>query len=126
MDFSEKDSAAAVVGSFADTPDPRLRQVLGNLVEHLHAFLRETRPSLVEWEEAIEFLTEIGQKCDEHRQEFILFSDVLGGSMLVETMEAARRAEHATASTVLGPFHVVPSPTRDLGDSIDLLGEGEP
>jgi len=99
---------------------------MDGLVRHLHGFLREVRPSLAEWEQAIEFLTAIGQKSDEHRQEFILFSDVMGASMLVETMEAARQAQDATASTVLGPFHVVASPERALGDTIDSLGTGEP
>ncbi|NMO88626.1 dioxygenase [Actinomycetospora sp. TBRC 11914] len=126
MDFSEKDSVDAVLASFADTPDPRLREVVESLVRHLHGFLRETRPSIAEWERGIEFLTAIGQKCDEHRQEFILFSDVLGASMLVETMEAQRQAQDATASTVLGPFHVVRSPERALGDTIDSVGTGEP
>jgi hydroxyquinol 1,2-dioxygenase len=126
MDFSEKDSVEAVTASFADTPDPRLHEVMDGLVRHLHGFLREVRPSLAEWEQAIEFLTAIGQRSDEHRQEFILFSDVMGASMLVETMEAARQAQDATASTVLGPFHVVASPERALGDTIDSLGTGEP
>jgi catechol 1,2-dioxygenase len=126
MDFSEKDSVDAVLASFADTPDPRLREVMEGLVRHLHGFLRDVRPSIAEWEQGIEFLTAIGQKCDEHRQEFILFSDVMGASMLVETMEAARQAQDATASTVLGPFHVVRSPERALGDTIDSLGTGEP
>jgi catechol 1,2-dioxygenase len=126
MDFSETDSVDAVLASFADTPDPRLREVMDSLVRHLHGFLRDVRPSLAEWEQGIDFLTAIGQKCDEHRQEFILFSDVMGASMLVETMEAARQAQDATASTVLGPFHVVRSPERALGDTIDSLGTGEP
>ena len=135
MDFSESDSVEAVLASFADTPDPRLHEVVDSLVRHLHGFLREVRPSIAEWEQGIEFLTAIGQKCDEHRQEFILFSDVLGASMLVETMEASRQAgraseatgeeTHATASTVLGPFHVVRSPERALGDTIDSVGAGE-
>ena len=125
MDFSESDSVEAVLASFADTPDPRLHEIVDSLVRHLHGFLREVRPSIAEWEQGIEFLTAIGQKCDEHRQEYILFSDVLGASMLVETMEAARQAADATASTVLGPFHVVASPERELGDSIDTLGTGE-
>ena len=126
MDFSEKDSVDAVLASVADTPDPRLHEVMDSLVRHLHGFLREVRPSLAEWEQGIEFLTAIGQRSDEHRQEFILFSDVMGASMLVETMEAARQAQDATASTVLGPFHVVASPERALGDTIDALGTGEP
>ncbi len=124
-DFTEANAADAVVDSFADTPDPRLRTIMSSLVRHLHGFVRDVEPTLAEWEQAIEFLTAVGQKCDDKRQEFILFSDVLGVSMLVETINA-RGAAEATASTVLGPFHVVESPRRELGDSIDLLGGGEP
>jgi hydroxyquinol 1,2-dioxygenase len=124
MDFSEQDSVAAVSASFAETRDPRTKEVVTALVAHLHAFLRDVRPTLTEWEQGIAFLTAVGQMCDEQRQEFIMLSDVLGASMLVETMEAARQAQDATASTVLGPFHVVTSPERALGDTIDLVGEG--
>lgn len=124
-DFTEDNAADAVVESFADTPDARLRTVLSSLVRHLHGFVRDVEPTLAEWERAIEFLTEVGQTCDDKRQEFILLSDVLGVSMLVETINA-RGAADATASTVLGPFHVVESPRRDLGDNTDLLRGGEP
>lgn len=125
MDFSEQDSVAAVRASLAGTPDPRLREVLDSLVEHLHGWLRDVRPSLAEWERGIEFLTAVGQKCDEHRQECVLLSDVLGASMLVETMEAARQSEDATASTVLGPFHVVEAPQRELGADISPSSDGQ-
>jgi hydroxyquinol 1,2-dioxygenase len=113
------------VDSFADTPDPRLRELLTHLVRHLHAFVRDTEPTIGEWQRAIEFLTATGQKCDDERQEFILLSDVLGISMLVETINN-RKTEGATESTVLGPFHVVASPRRELGDTIDLVGSGTP
>jgi hydroxyquinol 1,2-dioxygenase len=122
----EADLVERVVESFAGTPDPRTRELVEALTRHLHAFLRETRLTEEEWRQAIGFLTAVGHLTDDRRQEFILLSDVLGASMLVETMEASRQAEHATSSTVLGPFHVVTSPTRELGDSIDLLGEAEP
>jgi protocatechuate 3,4-dioxygenase beta subunit len=122
-DFTEETAADAVVDSFAATPDPRLRELLTSLVRHLHAFVRDTEPTLAEWERAIDFLTATGQKCDRQRQEFILLSDVLGVSMLVETINN-RTAETATESTVLGPFHMVASQPRALGDSIDLVGTG--
>jgi catechol 1,2-dioxygenase len=124
-DFTEETAADAVVDSFAETQDPRLRELLGSLVRHLHAFVRETEPTLAEWEYAINFLTATGQKCDDERQEFILLSDVLGISMLVETINN-RKSGTATESTVLGPFHVVKSPVRDLGANIDLVGTGTP
>ena len=123
-DFTEETAADAVIESFAETPDPRLRELLNSLVRHLHAFVRETEPTIAEWERAIEFLTATGQKCDDERQEFILLSDVLGVSMLVETIN--NRTGAATESTVLGPFHVVKSPRRELGESIDFVGTGTP
>ena len=124
-DFTEETAADAVIESFADTPDERLRAVLDSLVRHLHGFVRDVEPTIAEWEQAIAFLTATGQKCSGVRQEFILLSDVLGVSMLVETMNE-RSADGATQSTVLGPFHVVESPPRELGDTIDLVGDGEP
>jgi hydroxyquinol 1,2-dioxygenase len=123
-DFTEDTATDAVIESFAETPDPRLRELLSSLVRHLHAFVRDTEPTIAEWEQAIEFLTATGQKCDDERQEFILLSDVLGVSMLVETIN--NRTGGATESTVLGPFHVVKSPRRELGDTIDLVGTGTP
>jgi hydroxyquinol 1,2-dioxygenase len=125
MDFTEETATGAVVASFAGTPDPRLRQILGSLVTHLHGFVREVEPTMREWERAIEFLTATGRMCDDRRQEFILLSDVLGVTMLVDAINH-RKATEATESTVLGPFHMVESPRRQLGDSIDLVGEGEP
>ncbi len=109
--------------SFAATADPRLRELLNSLVRHLHAFVRDTEPTIAEWERAIDFLTATGHKCDSERQEFILLSDVLGISMLVETINN-RKSAGATESTVLGPFHMVASPNRALGDTIDLVGTG--
>ena len=113
------------VASLRDTADPRLRELLSGLIRHLHAFALETRLTQVEWERAIGFLTETGQTCTDTRQEFILLSDVLGLSMLVETINGEREAG-ATESTVLGPFHMTESPVRELGANIDLVGGGEP
>ncbi|MEU2859274.1 dioxygenase [Streptomyces mirabilis] len=123
MDFTVETATAAVVESFKNTEDPRLRQVLESLTRHLHDFVRDIEPTMQEWEAAIDFLTAVGQKCDDTRQEFVLLSDVLGVSMLVETLNGA---EHGTESTVLGPFHMTVSPRRELGDSIDLLSTGRP
>jgi hydroxyquinol 1,2-dioxygenase len=125
MDFTEETATGAVVASFEGTPDPRLRAVLGSLVRHLHGFVREVEPTFEEWERAVAFLTATGQRCDDQRQEFILLSDVLGMTMLVDAINH-RKASAATESTVLGPFHVVASPRRELGDSIDLVGTGQP
>jgi hydroxyquinol 1,2-dioxygenase len=115
-------STAEVIASFASTPDPRLREILTSLVTHLHGFVRDVGLTQAEWEQAIAFLTRTGHMCDQQRQEFILLSDVLGVSMLVETLN---HATTGTESTVLGPFHVAESPPREVGDDIDLVGTGE-
>jgi hydroxyquinol 1,2-dioxygenase len=125
VDFTEETATDAVVASFAGTADPRLREILGSLVRHLHGFAREVEPTFEEWEQAIGFLTATGQRCDDQRQEFILLSDVLGVTMLVDAINH-RKASEATESTVLGPFHMVASPPRELGDTIDLVGTGQP
>ena len=123
--FSEERSADVVASSFDATPDPRLRFVLTSLVRHLHAFVKDVELTGAEWEAAIAFLTATGQRCDDTRQEFVLLSDVLGVSMLVETINH-RSGGAATESTVLGPFHMVESPPRNLGDDIALDGKGTP
>lgn len=124
-DITEDTVTEAVVGSFTGAADPRLRECLSALVRHLHAAVREVEPTIAEWETAVRFLTETGHKCDETRQEFVLLSDVLGVSALVENINH-RKTPGATEATVLGPFHMVDSPVRSLGDSIDEVGAGQP
>ncbi|MBU8824870.1 dioxygenase family protein [Mycolicibacterium goodii] len=121
----EQNSADVVVDSFRDTPDERLKTVLSSLVEHLHAFVKDVEPTHLEWEQAIAFLTAVGHMCDDTRQEFVLLSDVLGVSMLVDAINN-RRSETATDTTVLGPFHMVSSPACELGANISLDAVGEP
>ena len=123
--FSEERASQVVGASFADTPDPRLRQLLTSLVRHLHDFVKDVDLTEREWGLAIDFLTRTGQTCSDVRQEFILLSDVLGVSMLVETINH-RTGGTSTESTVLGPFHMVESPVRELGDNISLDGKGIP
>lgn len=122
--FSEERSEEVVTRSFAQTPDPRLRQILESLVRHLHAFAKDVDLTQTELDAAIGFLTRTGQKCDDVRQEFVLLSDVLGMSMLVDTI-TNRAAGIATESTVLGPFHMVDSPARELGEDIAGVPGGE-
>ena len=124
--FEPGRSAEIVEGSFGNTVDPRLREVLGSLVHHLHSFVHEVRLRPEEWQAAIEFLTATGQTCTETRQEFILLSDVLGVSMLVESLDNTAEGG-LTEATVEGPFHMVESPARELGaDLNDADGPGEP
>jgi hydroxyquinol 1,2-dioxygenase len=99
----------AVMKRWEDIPDPRLREVMQSAIKHLHGFVSDVKPTGEEWFKAIQFLTAIGHKCDDTRQEFILASDVMGVSMLVDDINN-RRVEGATPSTVEGPFHIPDAP----------------
>jgi hydroxyquinol 1,2-dioxygenase len=112
-----QDITAAVVASFDDCPDARLREIVQTLARHLHEFAREVRLTQNEWEAAIGLLTATGHITDDKRQEFILWSDSMGLSMLVDAL-ANPLPEGATESTVLGPFYVPGSPERGYGDSM--------
>jgi catechol 1,2-dioxygenase len=112
-----------VLRAYGDTPDPRARELLTALIRHLHAFAAETGLTTAEWMAGLEFLTAVGQKCDDERQEFVLLSDVLGLSSLVETLNGP---EGATDSTVLGPFYLPGAPHKELGESIGRPQDGEP
>jgi len=122
--FSETELTAAVIRSFEDTPDPRLKFLLQELVKSLHDYVRRTDLTFEEWDYAIDFLTRTGQKCSAIRQEFILLSDVLGVSMLVDAVNHRDRGG-ATQTTVLGPFYVGEHRVTPHGTDIsaDLPGE---
>ena len=105
---------------------PRLREVMTILVRHLHSFLREAGLTQDEWETGIEFLTRTGQMCSENRQEFILLSDILGVSMLVDAI-GHHSGKGITDSTILGPFYAGLQRELRKGESILLRDEdGEP
>lgn len=122
--FTEETSAAVVNGRIGSEASPRLRRVMTSLVEHLHAFIRDVELTEEEWATAIDFLTATGQICSDSRQEFILLSDTLGVSMLVDAVNH-RNPNGATETTVFGPFHVENAPERDMGTNISLDGKGE-
>lgn len=122
--FTEEDSADAVNARIGPDVNPRLREVMTSLVKHLHAFAKDVHLTQREWEIAIDFLTRTGQICSEERQEFILLSDTLGLSMLVDAINN-RRPASATENTVLGPFHVAGAPEREMGARISFDGKGE-
>ncbi|KAI9159178.1 putative cathecol 1,2 dioxygenase [Paramyrothecium foliicola] len=105
--------------------DPRLRFLLERLVTHMHDFARETRLTTAEWEKAILFLTQVGKKCTDVRQEFILLSDVLGLSLLVDSIDHPK-PEASTEGTVLGPFHTHDAEHASNGALISQDEDGEP
>src|SRR5579862_6193997 len=114
---SADDITAEVLARFSATPDPRLRQIMLSLIGHLHAFVKEVRLTEAEWFQAIEILTEAGKMCSDKRQEFILFSDTLGVSMVVDLIDHGKPAG-ATESTVFGPFHRMGAPELPAGGNI--------
>ncbi|MCS6892853.1 MAG: dioxygenase [Rhodovarius sp.] len=109
----------AVIAQMATTPDPRLREIMEAAVRHLHAFAREVRLTPDEWLKGIAFLTAVGQMCSPVRQEFILLSDVLGLSRLVNVMHDAEGREAAgTETSLLGPFFREAAPRIALGEAL--------
>lgn len=123
--FTEDNSVEAVTRRMDDCDDPRLRQVMEVIVRKLHEAVKEIEPTEGEWFQAIQFLTKTGQACNDWRQEYILLSDVLGVSMLVDAINH-RKPVGASESTVLGPFHVPDAPKLEMGANISLDGKGEP
>jgi hydroxyquinol 1,2-dioxygenase len=114
---TEDDITNETLRRFEGTPDPRLREIMLSLTRHLHGFIKDVQLTEAEWFEAIKFLTATGHKCDDIRQEFILLSDTLGVSMVVDLI-SNRKPAGATESTVFGPFHRSGSATLPMGGHI--------
>ena len=123
MDFNEVTATDAVLKSFSNIKNNRLKLIMNSMITHLHQVVKEVEPTEEEWMQAITFLTETGQKCDDRRQEFILLSDVLGVSMLIDSINN-RKTKSETETTVLGPFYT-PSPSIKNGDNIANNVQGE-
>jgi catechol 1,2-dioxygenase len=123
---TEQTLADAVIARMDQVKDPRFKRIMASLVKHLHAFARDIELTEEEWFEGIKFLTAVGKKCDDKRQEFILLSDILGLSTLTVMMNH-RLPEGATESTVLGPFFVHGAPEfpygADLTKTATVKGE---
>ena len=115
----------SVLERLANTPDPRLKEIMLSLVRHLHGFAREVKLTEAEWLKGIEFLTQTGHITNAQRQEFILLSDVLGLSMLTVVMNNDK-PDACTQATVLGPFHVEDAPHYKLGDDVANGAKGQP
>jgi catechol 1,2-dioxygenase len=123
--FTEETSAEVVISRMDKCEDARLKEVMSVIIRHLHAAVKEIEPTQEEWMAAIQFLTKTGHMCDDWRQEFILLSDTLGVSMLVDAINS-RRPTGASENTVLGPFHVEGAPDLPMGANICLDGKGDP
>ena len=110
------------MGYMGDDADPRLREVLGSLVKHLHAFAKDVNLTHAEWHKGIEFLERTGDISDAERHEFVLLSDVLGLSSLVDMINTRKGG---TSSSVLGPFHISGAPPLPIGGDLKGAFEGE-
>lgn len=111
-----EENLTEIVLDRTNTEDARMNEILTKLITHVHAFIRDAEPTEGEWFEAIQFLTRTGQMCDDKRQEFILLSDVLGVSMLVDAINH-RGMGSATETTVTGPFHAEALP-MEMGANV--------
>ena len=117
-DLTETTLTEAVLHQMATTPDPRLREIMEAAVKHLHAFARDVSLKPEEWLFGIKILTEIGKTCTPFRQEFILLSDTLGLSRMVNILHDGRAGTVGTETSLLGPFYRNDSPILAAGDSI--------
>ncbi len=121
---TEENLTDIVMERWKAIPDPRLKEVMQSLIKHLHAFVRDIEPTNAEWFKAIDFLTRTGKMCDDKRQEFILSSDVLGVSMLVDAINN-RLPSGATPTTVEGPFHIPDAPEIANGGNMAKDAPGD-
>jgi protocatechuate 3,4-dioxygenase beta subunit len=123
--LTEENLSEAVIASFSGARDPRFREVMTSLVKHLHAFIRDVNLTEAEWMAGIQFLTAVGQRCDERRQEFILLSDTLGATTMKDLINY-RKPPGVTAFTILGPFYRPDAP--ELPSAANIANElpGEP
>lgn len=119
-DFTEDTLTDAVLAQVAGAKDARTREIVTSLIKHLHAFVRDIEPTDAEWLKATELLTELGK-----RDEFILFSDIMGASMMVDVINH-RVPDGATESTVLGPFYIEGAPDLAPGETIAHEVAGDP
>ncbi|MEL6962826.1 MAG: dioxygenase [Pseudomonadota bacterium] len=103
--------------------DERLRFLLTKLVRHIHEFVKETELTHEEWRKALELLYKAGEISDPERNEFVLFSDVLGLSSLVDMVNSS---PEGTPSSVLGPFHILGAPKLPVGGDMKNENEGDP
>lgn len=123
--FSEATSAEAFARRFADRRDDATAVLLSAVVARVHDLIKEFRPTPEQWRSVIEFLTDVGHASDERRQEWVLLSDLIGASALVQDIHS-RRPKGATPNTIRGPFFRNDTPERALGASLSLDGVGVP
>lgn len=117
-DVTKDNITETFLSYFGDDTDPRLREIMESLSRHLHAFARETNLNHKEWQAGLDILRRAGSITTPERDEFVLLSDVLGLSSLVDMVNSS---DAGTSSSVLGPFHISNAPAMPMGS--DLRGE---
>ena len=110
------------LGYFGDDTDPRLKEIMASLAKHLHSFAKETNLTHKEWTKGLDILRSAGAITTPERDEFVLLSDVLGLSSLVDMVNSP---EKGTNSSVLGPFHISNAPAMEMGSDLRGNYEGE-
>ena len=123
-EYTPENITDVVIEQMSTTPDPRMKEVMEAAVRHLHAFAREVKLTPAEWIHGIEFMTKVGQMCNPARQEFILLSDTVGLSALVNIMHDKTKMEEATGASLLGPFFRENTPKFEPGAQIARIDKG--
>jgi len=118
VDLDEFTVTDAALEQMANTANPRLKQIMDAAVRHMHAFVREVELTPEEWIQGLQFLTAVGQACTPIRQEFILLSDVLGVSAVVNALHDRKAKELGSQSSLLGPFFREGAPEMPMGAQI--------
>jgi hydroxyquinol 1,2-dioxygenase len=124
-EYTPENITDAVLEQMSTTPDPRMKEIMESAVRHLHAFARDVKLTPAEWIKGIEFMTKVGQMCSPARQEFILLSDTMGLSALVNIMHDKTKMEEATGASLLGPFFREKTPVLDYGAQIAKKTDGK-
>jgi hydroxyquinol 1,2-dioxygenase len=123
--YTSQSVTEAVLKQMESTKDERLKTIMESAIRHLHAFAREVNMTPAEWLKAIEFFTRVGKTCTATRQEFILLSDVVGLSTLVNTLHDATAVEATTSTSLLGPFFREDAPQLPIGEQISTTDQSE-
>ena len=123
-EYTPENITDAVIEQMSTTPDPRMKEIMEAAVRHLHAFARDVNLTPGEWIKGIEFMTKVGQMCSPARQEFILLSDTVGLSALVNIMHDKTKMEEATGASLLGPFFRENTPQFESGAQIARINKG--
>ncbi|PYG33044.1 dioxygenase [Pelagimonas varians] len=120
-DVTAENITEVFTGYFGEDTDPRTREIMISLAQHLHDFTREVNLTHDEWRKGLAMLEHAGRITTPERNEFVLFSDVLGLSSLVDMIHSN---PEATSSSVLGPFHVSNPPPLAIGGDMKRDFEG--